>query len=49
VFKKISKHLAQQIVKGEVGSYALTCASCQSVSYKELAQILIEIAEELNK
>ncbi len=35
------------IVKGKVASYAAAIAEIQSVSHKELAAILREIAEEL--
>ena len=44
-----SKLLHIQIVKGQVADYAIKVADCQDVKTKELAQVLKEIAEELEK
>jgi len=49
VGRTVTLVLDMQIVKGLVASYGKTVASIHNISNSGLAQILKEIAEELNK
>ncbi len=41
--------LKLQIIKGQVGHYALSCSEIYNISNSGLARVLREIAEELEK